>query len=99
MNSDKNSIVPVVARVSIPQRTAIPPNTVVHVNGQLDTKMENYIIEQCNYDLPVLVSYYKDQDQSRLCLANTTDRSFTMKRDTIVAIAETVTEIQPEVEV
>jgi hypothetical protein len=99
LNSDINSIIPVVARVSIPQGTVIPPNTVMHVNGQLDTEMENYIVEQCNYDLPVLVSYYKDQDQSRLCLANTTDRSFTMKRDTIVAIAETVTEIQPEVEV
>ena len=63
--------------------------------------MENYIVEQCNYDLPVLVSryYYKDQDQPRLCLAKTTYRSFTIKKDTIVAIAETVTEIQPEVEV
>jgi hypothetical protein len=40
----------------------------VHVNGQLYTQMENYIVEQCNYDLPVLVSqcYYKDQDQPRL---------------------------------
>jgi hypothetical protein len=63
--------------------------------------MENYIVEQCNYDLPVLVSrcYYKVQDQPKLCLANTTDRSFTIKRDAIIAIAETVTEIQPEVEV
>ena len=101
LNSDINSIIPVVARVSIPQGTVIPPNTVMHVNGQLDTEMENYIVEQCNCDLPVLVSrcYYKDQDQPRLCLANTTYRSFTIKRDTIVAIEETVTEIQPEVEI
>jgi acetyltransferase-like isoleucine patch superfamily enzyme len=79
LNSDKNTIIP--AKVSIPQRTVIPPNTVVNVNGQLDTKMENYIVEQCNYDLPVLVSrcYCKDQDQPRLCIANTTDRSFTIK--------------------
>ena len=99
LNSNKNSIIPVVARATITQRTVIPPNTVVHVNGQLDTKMANYIVEQCNYDLSVLVSYYKDQDQSRICLTNTTDRSFTIKRNTFVAIAETVTEIQPEVEV
>ena len=99
LNSNKNSIIPVVARATITQRTVIPPNTVVHVNGQLDTKMANYIVEQCNYDLAVLVSYYKDQDQSRICLTNTTDRSFTIKRNTIVAIAETVTEIQLEVEV
>jgi hypothetical protein len=101
LNSDINSIILVVARVSIPQGTVIPPNTVVHVNGQLDTEMENYIVEQCNCALPVLVSrcYYKDQDQPRLCLANTIYRSFTIKRDTIVAISETVTEIQPEVEV
>lgn len=99
LNSDKNSIIPVVARVSIPHRTVIPPNTVVHVNGHLNTKMENYIVEQCNYDLAVLVSrcYYKDQDQPRLCIANTTDRSFTIKRDTIIATAEMVTEIESEV--
>ena len=53
LNSDINSIIPVVARVSIPQGTVIPPNTVMHVNGQLDTEMENYIVEQCNCDLPV----------------------------------------------
>ena len=88
-----------VARVSIPHRTVIPPNTVVHVNGQIDTKMENDIVEQCNYDLLVLVSrcYYNDQEQPRLCIANPTDRSFTIKRDTIIATAEMVTEIESEV--
>ena len=33
LNSDINSIIPVVARESIPQGTVIPPNTIVHVNG------------------------------------------------------------------
>ena len=81
LNSDKQAVIPVIARVSIPKRTVIPPNTLVHVNGQLDTKMENYVVEQCK-EMPILVSrcYYKDQDQPRLCLLNTTDRPFTIKR-------------------
>lgn len=72
------------------KRTVVPPHSVVHVPAQLERKMEQYVIEPCNENLPILIPrcLYKNQEQPVVCLVNASDRYFTIKRNTVVAIAD-----------
>lgn len=72
------------------KRTVVPPHSVVHVPAQLERKMEQYVIEPCNENLPILIPrcLYKNQEQPVVCLVNVSDSYFTIKGNTVLAIAE-----------
>ena len=78
LKSGESAIISVVATVSVPKRIVLQPNTIVHVNDQLDVQLKCFIVEKCDPDVPILVyrCYYQDQGQPGLCLANNSDRPF-----------------------
>ena len=84
----KANQVPTVARVMIQHRTVIPPNSAVHVNGILDQKLQDYVVEPAD-DIPVMMPrcMYSEQLNPRLCLVNPSDRYFTIRKSTVVGEA------------
>ena len=79
---------PKVSLVTVTSKTVIPPNSAVHVNGCLENKMQDYIVEPTE-DIPVLMPrcLYAGQEKPRLCLVNASDRYYTIKKDTVIGQA------------
>ncbi|VDI34907.1 Hypothetical predicted protein [Mytilus galloprovincialis] len=91
--------IPVVSKVVIGKRTVVPPHSVVHVQAKLENQLERYIIEPCDEHLPILIPrcLYNNQDKPSICLVNASDRYYTLKKNSVIAKAEVVNEIEPSV--
>ncbi|VDI04227.1 Hypothetical predicted protein [Mytilus galloprovincialis] len=89
--------IPVVSKVVIGKRTVVPPHSVVHVQAKLENQLERYIIEPCDEHLPILIPrcLYNHQDKPSICLVNASDRYYTLKKNSVIAKAEVVNEIEP----
>ena len=70
----------------------------MHVQAQLDGPMENYVVEPCDENLPILIPrcYYKNQEKPQVCLVNASDRYYTIKKNTVIAKAEVVDEFEAQ---
>ncbi|VDI80332.1 Hypothetical predicted protein [Mytilus galloprovincialis] len=91
--------IPVVSKVVIGKRTVVPPHSVVHVQAKLENQLERYIIEPCDEHLPILIPrcLYNNQDKPSICLVNASDRYYTLKKNSVIAKAEVVNEIEHHV--
>ena len=80
---------PVVAKVTVADRTVIPANSVAYVPGKLDADLEDYIVESSqDSNSPLLVSrgLYQDGDPT-LCIVNATNWPYTIRKNAVVAQA------------
>lgn len=101
MSPGPKKTIPVVSKVWIDRRVVVPPHSAVHVTAKLEETLDNYIIEACNEDLPILIPrcLYHKQERPTLCLVNASDRYFTIKKNTVVARAETIQNMESDVAV
>ncbi|CAC5388955.1 unnamed protein product [Mytilus coruscus] len=78
-------------------KQSIPVVSNYHVNAKLENQLDNYIFEQCDEKLPILIPrcLYNYQDQPSICLVNASDVYYTLKRNSVIAKAEVVSEIEP----
>ena len=91
LSSGPKSIIPVVSKVRVEKRTVIPPFSVVHVQVKLDCPLEQYVIEQSEEYLPIMIPRcLYNHDHPVACLVNLSDRYYTIKRETVVGTAESV---------
>ena len=76
------------SKVTVPGKTVIPLNSVIHINGKMSSQIENYFIEP-DSDIPVMIPMhmYANQTNPRLCLVNASDRYYTIRKDTVVGEA------------
>lgn len=87
-----NVLKPRVARVTVGKRTVIPPNSVTQLACHMDVSLEaDYCIEQTDA-LQVLMprTVRKAESKPVVCLVNVTDNFKTLKKKTVVGIAQTV---------
>lgn len=85
MSYGKSQELPRIAKIILPSKTVLPPNSAVHINEQLTEKLSrNYVMEPQN-DIPVLMPrcMYSEQTMSRLCLVNASDRFYTIQKGTV----------------
>lgn len=74
MSSGPKNIIPVVSKVRIEKHTVIPPFSVAHVQVKLDCPLGQYVIEQSEENLPILIPrYLYNQDHPVACLVNLSD--------------------------
>jgi hypothetical protein len=88
MDYGKAKNVPEMSKVTVPGKTVIPLNSVIHINGKMSSQIENYFIEP-DSDIPVMIPMhmYANQPNPRLCLVNASDRYYTIRKDTVVGEA------------
>jgi hypothetical protein len=88
MDYGKAKNVPEMSKVTVPGKTVIPLNSVIHINGKMSSQIENYFIEP-DSDIPVMIPMhmYANQTNPRLCLVNASDRYYTIRKDTVVGEA------------
>lgn len=91
LSSRPKSIIPVVSKVRVEKHTVILPFSVTHVHVKLDCQFEQYVIEQSEENLPILIPRcLYNHDYPIACLGNLSDRYYTIKRETIIGTAESV---------
>ena len=88
MDYGKAKNVPEMSKVTVPGKTVIPPNSVIHINGKMSSQIENYFIVP-DSDIPVMIPMYMyaNQTNPRLCLVNASDRYYTIRKDTVMGEA------------
>lgn len=71
----------------------------MHVKAKLEVPIENYVIEPSESEIPILLPrcFYKDQNQPDVCLVNASDRYYTIKKNSVIAQAEIVNEIESNI--
>ena len=69
--------VPVVAKVTIPKRTVIPDNSMMHIQGKLDVDLVDFIVESTlSNQSPLLIPRcFYEKSNPQLCVVNTIHRS------------------------
>ena len=83
------SEIPIVAKVTVPKRTVVPPHSVVRIPGQLDVDLSSFIVEsspQCQGPLLVPRCFFQD-DKPTLCVFNPTESPYTLRKNAVIAQA------------
>ena len=80
------SEIPIVAKVTVPKRTVVPPHSVVRIPGQIDVDLFSFIVEsspQCQGPLLVPRCFFKPT----LCVFNPTESHYTLRKNAVIAQA------------
>lgn len=87
---------PVVAKVTVPKRTVVPPHSVVRMPGQVDVDLPSFIVESSpQYPGPLLVPTCFFQDSKpTLCVFNPTGSSYTLRKNAVIAQASGAHELR-----
>ena len=83
------SEIPIVAKVTVPKRTVVPPHSVVRIPGQLDVDLSSFIVEsspQCQGPLLVPRCFFQDSKPT-LCVFNPTESPYTLRKNAVIAQA------------
>ena len=89
------SEIPVVAKVTVPKRTVVPPHSVMRMPGQLDVDLSSFIVEsfpQCQGPLLVPRCFFQD-GRPTLCVFNPTESSDTLRKNAVIAQASAAQEL------
>jgi hypothetical protein len=89
------SEIPVVAKVTVPKRTVVPPHSVVRMPGQLDVDLSSFIVEsspQCQGSLLVPRCFFQD-GKPTLCVFNPTESPYTLRKNAVIAQASGAQEL------
>ena len=92
------SEIPVVAKVTVPKRTVVPPHSVVRMPGQLDVDLSSFIVEsspQCQGPLLVPRCFFQDSKPT-LCVFNPTERPYTLRKNAVIAQASAAQKLTSE---
>ena len=87
--------VPVVAKVTIPKRTVIPANSMMHIQGKLDVDLVDLITLSNQSPLLIPRCFY-EKSNPQLCVVNTTDFPYTIRRNAVIAQATPAQELVKE---
>lgn len=89
MSYVKSKELPKVSRVTVPNKTVLPPNSAVHINDKLAEKLPRSCIIEPHEDIPVLMPrcMYSEHTTPRLCLVNASDIYFTIRKGTVIGEA------------
>jgi hypothetical protein len=83
------SEIPLVAKVTVPKRTVVPPHSVVRIPVQLDVDLSSFIVEsspQCQGPLLVPRCFFHDGNPT-LCVFNPTESPYTLRKNAVIAQA------------
>jgi hypothetical protein len=83
------SEIPIVAKVTVPKRTVVPPHSVVRIPGQLDVDLSSLIVEsspQCQGPLLVPRCFFQD-GKPTVCVFNPTESPYTLRKSAVIAQA------------